>query len=751
MKRLNLYLPIRLQLRFVVPLILVMTITALFSIPLIDSLTMRWVLRDLGMRASLVTTTLSDSIDEALRSKDPQSLQPLFQRAIRDEKLMAIALCGADGSVLQKTPEFPPELRCADANAASRLDSSITLQGRAMHVATRSVEEENTRGIHLVLLHDLGFQEQRSRDTRNYLLSVLAVLGAVISATTVLIANLSWRSWVSGVKSLLRGEEGSLAPQPSSPEFSQVADELRRRLRQLEDEHRRAHTTGQEWDAARLKSMLKSDLRDEQLIVASNREPSVHVRRAGKIVTMRPASGLVTAVEPILRACSGTWIAHGSGDADRDTVDSRDHILLPEHQPAYTLRRLWIDRIDEAGYYYGFANGGLWPLCHIAHVRPTFREADWECYRRVNEKFAAAVIAEARIKDPLILIQDYHLALAPRMIREKLPDATIISFWHIPWPNPESFGICPWREELLDGMLGSTIIGFHTRFHCKNFMETVDRYLETRIEQEHSTISFRGQPTLIESYPISIHWPSERERAAWPTIAKCRRDVRQRLGLDAQHLIALGLDRFDYTKGITERMQALRSLLEQQPQLVGRLSLVQIAAPTREELDEYQAFRVEIEQLAAQINARFARDGYRAIYLFTEHKGAEEVQELYRAADICLVTSIHDGMNLVCKEFIAARDDEDGVLILSQFAGASRELSEALHVNPYHIEETAQAMLRALNMPIAERRERMQSLRSTVREYNVYRWAGAMLGDAARLRLKDRVQARVRAYGSVDA
>jgi len=334
------------------------------------------------------------------------------------------------------------------------------------------------------------------------------------------------------------------------------------------------------------------------------------------------------------------------------------------------------------------------------------------------------------------------------MVRARLPQATILTFWHIPWPNPESFGICPWRREILQGMLGSTILGFHTRYHCKNFIETVDRYLEARIEHEHSTIALRGKETLVESYPISIAWPEPAEQAAWAPVDVCRQRVIDRLGLPggapAGLCIAVGVDRFDYTKGILERLNAVERLLEKWPDWVGRFVFVQVAAPTRSALDEYRGFQERIQRVAERINARFGGDGWQPVHLLARHHGHEAVTELFRAADICVVTSLHDGMNLVCKEFVAARDDLQGVLILSRFAGAARELPEALIVNPYHVEETADALHRAATMPTAEQRERMVSLRSTVREFNVFRWAGRMLADAGRWRLRARIEARVR-------
>jgi trehalose-6-phosphate synthase len=342
-----------------------------------------------------------------------------------------------------------------------------------------------------------------------------------------------------------------------------------------------------------------------------------------------------------------------------------------------------------------------------------------------------------------VLVQDYHFALLPRMVRDVLPKATIITFWHIPWPNPESFGICPWREEILDGLLGSTILGFHTQFHCQNFQETVDRYLETRIEHETSTISYGGKLTQVEHYPISIAWPDAEDAQL---SANYRVGIRQVLGLPENHLLGFGVDRLDYTKGIIERFQIVERMLEQYPEMVGRFTFVQIAAPSRSSLDEYQGLEARVRMLAQRINQRFSNGTYVPIVLKVEHHEPDQVGRYYRAADVCMVTSLHDGMNLVAKEFIAARDDEQGVLVLSQFTGAARELHEALIINPYHIEQGASALYRALIMPEAEQRERMRSMRALVKDFNVYRWAGRMLMDAARLRQRERVITKIRAH-----
>ncbi|MCY7314385.1 MAG: trehalose-6-phosphate synthase [Rubrivivax sp.] len=810
---------IRHQLRFLLPLILTLIAAAYLAVPLVDQLTLRWFSRDLTSRGVLVATALSDSVAEALAADRPTRLRRLLERTLQDERLFALGVCSAQGELLQATDSYPRALGCAGATALAALTAPrLPLAGGAVHVGVQDITgqpprprsppalrvnpapevipdtdvpslvwppppaaseagtstDSNAPAVllgRLVLLHDMSFIERRSADTRRYLIGLIAVLGFVMALVTVVVAQLSWRGWVNGIRAVLRGEGlvsplmGNGAGQAASADLEPFAADLRARLRDMEDEFRRSQGPQTEWNAERLRQLLRTQLSGDQVIVVSNREPYIHERSEdGSIVVTRPASGLVTAVEPVMRACSGTWVAHGSGSADRDVVDEADRVMVPPGSGvpdaadadaaaavgSYALRRIWLSKEEEEGYYYGFANEGMWPLCHVAHVRPVFRESDWETYRAVNQRFADAVVAEARSEDPVVLVQDYHFALLPAMVREQLPQATILTFWHIPWPNPESFGICPWRREILEGMLGSTILGFHTRYHCKNFIETVDRYLEARIEHEHSTIAFREKETLVESYPISIEWPSDSDVAGWASVADCRRTVSARLNLPPDACIAVGVDRFDYTKGILERLNAVERLLQKHPEWIGRFVFVQVAAPTRAALDEYRSFQERIHRVAERINTRYSRPGdphpYQPVQLLARHHGAAAVTELFRAADICLVTSLHDGMNLVSKEFVAARDDLQGVLILSRFAGAARELAEALIVNPYHVEETAAALHRAATMPPAEQRERMASLRSTVRKFNVFRWAGRMLSDAGRWRLRARIEARVKRF-----
>ncbi|HVY12812.1 MAG TPA: trehalose-6-phosphate synthase, partial [Alphaproteobacteria bacterium] len=518
--------------------------------------------------------------------------------------------------------------------------------------------------------------------------------------------------------------------------FLPIVREVRQMLREMKPGAYHLENIRIDWTPQTLKRLLEQELPSSEVIVVSNREPYIHNMKGGKPVLQRPASGVVTALEPITRACGGTWIAHGSGSADKQTADKEDHLMVPPDKPEYKLRRIWLSKEEEDGYYYGFANEGLWPLCHIAFVRPNFRESDWQMYKAVNRKFAHAVVSEAKTPNPIVLVQDYHFALLPRFVREKLPNATIITFWHIPWPNAEVFSICPWREEILSGLLGSSVLGFHTQFHCQNFMDTVDRFLESHINRDQAIITAGDHAALIRPYPISIAWPPEGLENV-PPVEKCRKTVRARFTISDQVCIGVGIERFDYTKGIADRLQAVRQFFIDYPEWRGRFTFIQAAAPTRSQLPAYQTTQDEALRLADAINKEF---GEGSVILTVRHHDPAEVFELFRAADLCIVSSLHDGMNLVAKEFVAARNDEQGVLVLSTFAGASKELMEALLVNPYDAKGMAQTIHRALNMPAQEQKERMHLLRDMVSDNNVYYWAARMLLDAAQLRKRSRIE-----------
>lgn len=485
------------------------------------------------------------------------------------------------------------------------------------------------------------------------------------------------------------------------------------------------------WTPDRVRDLVTRRLGGGHLIVVSNREPYVHELTDGEIHWVRPASGLVTAVDPIMRAIGGTWIAHGSGSADRKVVDPDGRVMVPPDRPRYALRRVWLTEEEERGYYYGFANETLWPLCHVVYVRPTFRSRDWEHYKAVNAHFCRAVLEEAPAK-ATVWVHDYHLALLPGMLKAERPDLTVAHFWHIPWPSSEVFRICPWQREILEGLLANDVLGFHIRHHCDNFLDAVSRELEVNVDRERSAVTYRGHTTLVRPFPISVDAEQIAVDSREEDVAREMVRLREQYGL-VREKIAVGLDRFDYTKGIPERLLAVERFLTLYPEWRERFVFVQAGVPSRSRLPAYRSVWRRIERLVRRINQRHGTNGWAPVVLLPEQLSRTAIHALYRIADCLTVTSLHDGMNLVAKEYVAARTEGDGALVLSQFTGAAREFPEALLVNPYNLDGTAERLAAALAMPEPQRRQRMARLRERVREWNIYHWAGAALDTALRL------------------
>jgi trehalose 6-phosphate synthase len=705
-----------------------------------------WFERDVQSRSQLVLIGARPALADSWY--DSANLHKQLVTLTQEAHVIGVAACGTDFSTRSITPGFPQEFSClavgpriresglspAQAEKGMReWSTEATLPtGRVLVTAMPIMDEGQELGF-AILVHDFSYIARREIRAQTFLLVLFGILAIMALSILLLAARRTRADWILELQGLLRNGG------KQSRKFQPVLSDVRELIERMASE--READPGL-WTAERLKQTLNRDLQGEKIVILANREPYVHNRTDdGSIEVQHPASGLVTALEPIMRACSGVWVAHGSGTADRDTVDRHDHVRVPPDEESYHIRRVWLTDEELQGYYNGVSNEGLWPLCHMAHARPIFRADDWQQYRAVNQKFADAVCSEVDSKDPIILVQDYHFALAPAMIRKRLPAATVIVFWHIPWPNAEQMGICPWRNELLRGLLGSSILGFHTQLHCNNFLDSVDRYLETRIDQEHRAVVMQGHRTLVRPYPISLEWPVRWVEDA-PSIEECRAKVWRDLGLKPNALLGVGVDRLDYTKGIEERLLAVEMLLERYPEYRGRFSFAQLAAPSRTKIDRYRQLNETLEQLAARINERFGTADYQPIILYRSHHEPPEVFRFYRAADLCYVSSLHDGMNLVAKEFVAARTDLQGVLLLSEFTGAARELTEALIVNPYDLVGSSDALASALSMPPDEQQDRMRSMRSLLVQYNVYRWAGTMLVDAARLRNQERVAGR---------
>jgi trehalose 6-phosphate synthase len=733
--------------RFVVVLVLGLALLAAAAAVIVHQTTRDWFEKDVGLRSRLAVSGARQALIAHWHKAQRSELQSLLAELAHDERIMAAAACTADLALLTRTKDFPAQFTCLDLGAHVRPGEGappaewkawtrvVPLPGGAVHVSAIPVLDEEIPLGFVVLVHDLSFLQRREATTRRFLLVTFGFLAVAAAVVTMIAARLSWRGWSDELRGFIR----TGTPRP---EFQPILRDVRDLVDRIVAE-KQTDREGGAWTPQRLKQTLNRYLHGEKVVIVANREPYIHERMPdGSIAVLHPASGLVTALEPVMRACSGVWIAHGSGTADRETADRQSRVRVPPGEESYLIRRVWLTPEEEKGYYYGFANEGLWPLCHIAHARPLFRSEDWKHYQAVNERFADAVCAEVDSEDPIVLVQDYHFALAPRLIRERLPRATVIMFWHIPWPNSERLGICPWRNALVEGMLGASILGFHTQFHCNNFVDSVDRFLEARIDREQQAVVQHGRSTLVRPYPISLEWPV-RWSSTTPPAEECRRALREELGLGPDALIGVGVDRLDYTKGVEERLLAVERMLERFPRFRGRFTFVQLAAPSRIVIERYRQYNDAVEQLAARINERFGEGGYRPVVLLRTHHEPPRVFRFYRAADVCYVSSLHDGMNLVAKEFIAARDDERGVLVLSQFTGAARELTEALVVNPYDLDEASDALATALSLAPEEQRDRMASMRAFLSEFNVYRWAGRMLVDAARLRSRDRLTGRL--------
>jgi len=721
-------------LRSVLPLLIAAGVVALFALPYVDRLLRDWFSADMQARARLVMSSLQEPLAPLVARDDIEGMGRLANRTTADERLLGLMVCDQGGRLMYETARASGTVSCLAASRVPDGHSAILQTGTGSVQLTMFGEHPQDQSPYRVgVLYDMGFVDRRQTTARDYVITFGAVAVVVLAAFLVLGAWLVLRRWGNVLVHDISGRR-FLDNAQSAPLWMPVLRQVRKVLHDMEESQRLEMDYRENWTPQALQQVVREQLHSPRMVVVSNREPYIHdYTPSGAVMVQVPASGMVTALEPVMRACSGTWVAHGSGPADREVVDRHDRVAVPPGEPSYTLRRVWLSAEEEEGFYYGLSNEGLWPLCHLAYVRPSFREDDWLAYRNVNRKFAEVVAQEAGGGDPLILIQDYHFAMLPGQLRARRPKATILLFWHIPWPNAETFGVCPWKQEMLTNMLMADVLGFHTLYHCQNFLSTVDRFIECQIDQERMTVALQGHVCHVNAYPISIEWPP-RWLAHAQEIAECRRQVRARFGIGEHVALGLGVERWDFTKGVIERCQALELLLEQQPELRGRVTLLQIAAPSRSKLPAYQQLQQGTLAEVERINAKLGTDAWKPIVLVGRHQAPEQVFELYRAADFCIVNSLHDGMNLVAKEFVAARDDEDGALILSTFTGASRELVEALLINPFDVTETADAMLRALQMSREQRRERMRLMRRTVKENNVYRWAGRMLMDAARIR-----------------
>jgi trehalose 6-phosphate synthase len=569
------------------------------------------------------------------------------------------------------------------------------------------------------------------------LISLIAIIAFIIQRQIFILPVRRLTQWFSYFQ---RGEIDKLKPFEERGEFGKLISEVEqvalglRVARKVVTEEAHTRTQKKEaWTQERLRDLIHSKLGENAFFVVSNREPFMHMidKATGAIKCFRPASGVVTAIDPIMRACGGTWIAHGSGDADMKMVNSKNKLGVPPDDNRYILKRVWLSKEEEEGYYYGFSNEGLWPLCHVTHTRPIFRDADWQIYKKVNQKFADNILSELPVKNPFIFIQDYHFTLLGKMIKEKRPDATIALFWHIPWPNPEVFSICPYQHEILEGMLACDLIGFHVQNHCNNFLDTANRLIECRVDTEKFSVIRASKETLVRAFPISVdgYFGNNDSLVNEAAITEIKKDYE----LEGK-IVALGIDRIDYTKGIVERILAIDRFLEKYPEYKRKFVFIQLAAPSRTHIKRYHELMGEIDELVEKKNWKHSEGGWKPIIYLKKHFSPEEITPYFALADLCIVSSLHDGMNLVAKEYVASKNDLSGSLILSRFTGAAKELTDAVLINPYSIEEFSDAIKSAIEMPREDKRKRMANMRKIISENNIYRWAGDIVTELTGLK-----------------
>jgi len=708
---------------------------------------------DIDRRARAIAHVLSYTVHDALRGPSDNVAARMGKRLDGHSRLLGCAVFDSDGRLLaagQNLKGFESSI----ADELSRLlpgdsDRCSTLfeQGRPVRIRSeRMLRDDGEVAGTFVVAHDAAFIAERAavRLTQGLLVVVIAAV-----MLTALIGGVAWLAYDRPLQHLaewmrrLRIEDSSESPPvwlPSShlmSESHRLAASFRAARTATFQEAHDAARSDRIWTSGRLRTHALDCLGiGNQLVVVSSREPYVHVRRNGQPHPLMPPGGLITAIDPILQACGGVWIAHGTGEADRETSDAAGRLTVPPADPRYTLRRVWM-KPDEHDAYYGCCNDAIWPMCHLSHERPIFRTSDWQRYVAMNRRFADAVLEEVGAGQAIVLVQDFQVALVPQMVRAVRPDLRVCLFWHIPWPSVDAIRICPWREEILRGMLGADLIGFHLQQYCNNFLETVDRMLEVKLDRDHFAAEVRGHVARVRALPISVQPWSERGVPAGPTLDRRHEALKKSLNLDGVE-VAVGVDRVDHTKGLPERLRAFAHFLHKYPRYRGQVSLVQLAAPSRLHLKRYQDHLDELVRYADQINAQFATDGWKPIHLLVDQHDAGTVHAFLSMATIAIVSSLHDGMNLVAKEYVLAQDGLGGCLILSEFAGAAQQLSDALVINPYDTEQFADAIRYAVEMPADERADRMRRLRRHVDEHNIYRWAAELLsgipaGSAARI------------------
>ena len=707
---------------------------------------------DLKRKARTVAESMELSVKHVLLASDLKNADYLAEKFETRQRLQGCVIYDKDGQIIALTKRFAdwkekdkPYIKDIIESKVPRGELEKFKDYQVYSYILPVVDDEGQLLGMVEVIHDTSYVFSRLTELWRRISSTLIILVVVIFVLSILLHRqifaLPIKRLTDWFKFFQRGETDKAHPIKEkgdlgklASEVEQVALSLRVARRTISDEAQARLGKEEIWTEVKLRDLIRAKLGEKALFVVSNREPYMHTidEATGLERCIRPASGVVTAMHPILTACGGTWIAHGSGNADRKFVNSKDKLGVPPEDNRYILKRVWLNKEEEQGYYYGFSNEGLWPLCHNTHTRPAFKESDWRMYKEVNQKFADSVLNELPATSPFIFIQDYHFTLLPKMIKDKRPDAKVALFWHIPWPTPEAFMICPYQNEILEGMLGSDLIGFHVQNHCNNFLDTSNRLLESRVDTEKFSVIRSGKETFIRAFPISINARIGDGSFKVDPIRQVEK-LKKEFELENK-IVAVGVDRIDYTKGIVERILAIDRFLDKYPEYKKKFVFVQLAAPSRTHIKRYHDLIGEIDELVEKINWKHVDGNWKPLIYLKQHFSQDDIQPYYKLGDICIVSSLHDGMNLVAKEYVAEKDDLSGVLILSQFTGAARELTDAVLVNPYSIEEFADSIKLAIQMPKEEKQRRMENMRRVIAENNIYRWAGNIITELTALK-----------------
>ncbi|MFA5100135.1 MAG: trehalose-6-phosphate synthase [Candidatus Omnitrophota bacterium] len=706
---------------------------------------------DVKRKARSIAESMELSVRHVIENNDLKNANYLVEKFQTRERLQGCVIYDKDGEVFAITRRFldwkeKPKPYLQEVIQTKEPSGGIEkFKEYTVYSYVLPIYEENKTIIGLVeVIHDTSYVFTRLAELWSRISGTLVAMVLLILFISMFLHKqfflLPVQRLTEWFKHFQKGETDANHPIKEQGELGKLASEVEQVALSLRVARKTMSDVASErlqkeelWTEAKLRNLIHAKLGDNALFVVSNREPYMHVmdEATGIVSCIRPASGVVTAIHPILCACGGTWIAHGGGNADGKYSNSKGKLGVPPEDNRYILKRVWLSKQEEDGYYYGFSNEGLWPLCHNTHTRPIFREEDWQMYKEVNQKFADSILEELPAQSPFIFIQDYHFTLLGKMIKEKRPDAKIAIFWHIPWPTPEAFQICPYHKEILDGMLGCDLIGFHVQNHCNNFLDTANRLLESRVDTERFSVVRSGKETFIRAFPISVD--GLMNHAANANTQQQTEKLRQEFNLQGM-IVGLGVDRIDYTKGIVERILAIDRFLEKYPQYRKKFVFVQLAAPSRTHIKRYHDLISEIDELVEKKNWKYLDGSWKPILYLKRYFSADEIAPFYALADMCIVSSLHDGMNLVAKEYVAEKRNLQGSLILSQFTGAARELTDATLINPYSIEEFADSIFQTIEMPADEKKKRMENMRKTVTENNIYRWAANIITDLTALK-----------------